>query len=524
MHPGNARLERHAVYTFSARYAEQWRAGRVFLAGDAAHLMPPFAGQGMCSGLRDAANLAWKLDLVLAERAADALLDSYQSERLPSAQAAIEFSMELGKVICVPDPAEAAARDEAMAAGVGDEPAPAPGLPDIAVGFIHPTAPHAGTQLVQGTDGGRPFDDVHGDGWRLVVLGADVDCIGRDERAWFESIGGRVVALADPDPIVRPLVRRARHDVRAAATRLLSLRHRADGGGRHVAARRPPPPSRTREHRMKLANHDGRAALVLDDAIADVHDASGGRFGPDLMSVYDDWPAFVDFAAGVTTGTAPLVEASLACPVPAPRQVFAIGLNYRSHAEESGMAVPDGAGDVHEVPGVAVGSVRRHRDRRRHRRLGGRARRGHRHARRPRRRGRRVVARRRSHRRPGHQRPHLQFAAGAQFSLGKSRRGYGPMGPWLVTLDEVPDPDDLALGCSVDGETVQDARTSDLIFCVPRLVAELSAVLPLLPGDVIFTGTPAGVGATRQPARFLQPGQVLETWIEGIGTIRNRCV
>ena len=97
------------------------------------------------------------------------------------------------------------------------------------------------------------------------------------------------------------------------------------------------------------------------------------------------------------------------------------------------------------------------------------------------------------------------------------------MGPWLVTVDEVPDPDDLALGCSVDGETVQDARTNDLVFSVPQLVAELSAVLPLLPGDVIFTGTPAGVGFTRQPPRALQPGQVLETWIEGIGTIRNRC-
>ena len=119
---------------------------------------------------------------------------------------------------------------------------------------------------------------------------------------------------------------------------------------------------------------------------------------------------------------------------------------------------------------------------------------------------------------------HLQFAAGGQFSLGKSRRGYGPLGPWVVTPDEVPDPDDLALGCSVDGEKVQDARTSDLIFGVPRLVAELSAVLPLLPGDVIFTGTPSGVGATRRPPRFLARGHVLESWIEGIGTIRNRCV
>ena len=201
MHPGNAELERHAVYTFNARYAETWRDERVFLAGDAAHLMPPFAGQGMCSGLRDAANLAWKLDLVLGDMAVDELLDTYQTERLPSARAAIDFSMELGKVICVPDPVEAAARDEAMAAGVGEEPAPAPGLPGITSGFIHPSAPHAGTQLVQGKDGGRLFDEVHGSGWRLALLGADVACLGRSEREWFESIGGRAVVLADPDPL-----------------------------------------------------------------------------------------------------------------------------------------------------------------------------------------------------------------------------------------------------------------------------------------------------------------------------------
>ena len=101
---------------------------------------------------------------------------------------------------------------------------------------------------------------------------------------------------------------------------------------------------------------------------------------------------------------------------------------------------------------------------------------------------------------------HLQFAAGNQFSLGKSRPGYGPMGPWLVTPDELDGPDDLALGCSIDGEVVQDARTSDLIHSVPRLVAELSAVLPLLPGDVIFTGTPAGVGFTRKPPRVARAG------------------
>ena len=242
------------------------------------------------------------------------------------------------------------------------------------------------------------------------------------------------------------------------------------------------------------------------------------------MSVYEDWPAFVDFASGITTGTAPLDRGELGCPVPAPRQVFAIGLNYRSHAEESGMAVPSvpatftkfpaslsGPFDEIEIVGdtvdwevelVAVIAVRADRvdeaDAWSH--VAGL-----------------TVGQDISDRT-------LQFAAGSQFSLGKSRRGYGPMGPWLVTLDEVPDLDDLALGCSVDGETVQDARTSDLIFSVPRLIAELSAVLPLLPGDVLFTGTPAGIGATRQPPRFLRPGQVLETWIEGIGTIRNRCV
>jgi hypothetical protein len=194
VHPGNATLERHAVYTFSARYAEPWRAGRVFLAGDAAHLMPPFAGQGMCSGMRDASNLSWKLDLVLRDLASDALLDTYTEERLPSAKAAIDLSMALGKVICVPDPAEAAARDEAMAASV-EGTGPAPGLPGIESGFIHPTAPHAGEQLVQGMVGGRLFDEVHGNGWRLVTTGAPIGA-----PDWFTAIGGTVVALTEPDP------------------------------------------------------------------------------------------------------------------------------------------------------------------------------------------------------------------------------------------------------------------------------------------------------------------------------------
>jgi 2-keto-4-pentenoate hydratase/2-oxohepta-3-ene-1,7-dioic acid hydratase in catechol pathway len=118
----------------------------------------------------------------------------------------------------------------------------------------------------------------------------------------------------------------------------------------------------------------------------------------------------------------------------------------------------------------------------------------------------------------------LQWSAGGQFSLGKSFPGFGPMGPCLVTPEGLANPDDLAIGCTVNGEVVQKSRTSDMVFSVARLIAELSAVLPLLPGDVIFTGTPAGIGATRKPPRFLQPGDTLVSAIEGLGELRNRCI
>jgi flavoprotein hydroxylase len=201
VHPGNAAIERHAVYTFNARYAEQWRRGRVLLAGDAAHLMPPFAGQGMCAGIRDAANLAWKLDHVLADVAPDALLDTYEQERLPHVRSVIEFSMELGKVICVPDPAEAAARDEAMAAAVGPEPAEVPALPALYQGLIHPEAPYAGELFPQGAIDGIAFDDVHGCGWRIVTID-DADGIGTADRTWFEELGGKIVALREPGVVL----------------------------------------------------------------------------------------------------------------------------------------------------------------------------------------------------------------------------------------------------------------------------------------------------------------------------------
>jgi flavoprotein hydroxylase len=197
VHRRNARLERHAVYTFQARAAAQWQVGRVFLAGDAAHQMPPFSGQGMCSGIRDAANLAWKLDLVLDGRAAPELLKTYDQERRPSASAAIDFSIELGKVICVPDPMEAAARDEAMAAAYDGGVSDAPGLPGITSGLVADGAPLAGELFPQGDLAGDWFDDVHGVGWRLVTV--DPDSVRLDSALvrWFGTIGGAVVDVTD---------------------------------------------------------------------------------------------------------------------------------------------------------------------------------------------------------------------------------------------------------------------------------------------------------------------------------------
>jgi len=111
-----------------------------------------------------------------------------------------------------------------------------------------------------------------------------------------------------------------------------------------------------------------------------------------------------------------------------------------------------------------------------------------------------------------------------QFSLGKSFPGFAPLGPWVVTVDEFTDPDDLGLSCAIDGETVQDGRTRDLLFPIRQLIAGLSAVTALEPGDIVFTGTPPGVGLGRDPQRWLQPGEVLTSHIEGIGELRQSFV
>jgi 3-(3-hydroxy-phenyl)propionate hydroxylase len=203
--PANASLERHATYTFEACLVERWRHGRVVVAGDAAHRMPPFAGQGLCSGLRDAANLAWKLDLALAGAAGDDLVDSYGTERGPQVRAEIDFSVALGQIICILDPAEAAARDEGMipaAAAAGPTEIPPP--PPITGGVTRPDDPHAGELGRQGVVAHRGrvgrFDDVVAGGWVLISSGDDPALPG-PLKAWWETIGGTTFAFGGAEAV-----------------------------------------------------------------------------------------------------------------------------------------------------------------------------------------------------------------------------------------------------------------------------------------------------------------------------------
>jgi 3-(3-hydroxy-phenyl)propionate hydroxylase len=172
---GPLEIERKAVYRFHGLMAERWRSGRVLLAGDAAHQMPPFAGQGMCSGLRDAANLGWKLDAVLKGLANEALLDTYQSEREPHVRALIELAIGMGRVVCTLDREAAAARNAGMIASrvAGTSPFPPLQPSPFTSGCVMAGTPAAGLQFPQPTLGEGSnrarIDDVLTDGAWLIT-------------------------------------------------------------------------------------------------------------------------------------------------------------------------------------------------------------------------------------------------------------------------------------------------------------------------------------------------------------------
>lgn len=270
---------------------------------------------------------------------------------------------------------------------------------------------------------------------------------------------------------------------------------------------------------MRVASAGGRLVVAAGDGWVDVEKASGGQFASDPQAVYDRWDELAAWvASGIDASDAQQVEV-FDPPVPRPRQLVAIGLNYREHAIESNLAIPEhpvvfakfasslvGHGATVELPSdgidwevelvIVIGkeahdvSVDDAWDHVAGLTLG----------------------------------QDLSWRAvqtrgpAPQFSIGKSYPGFSPLGPAVVTVDELADKDDLAISCALDGEVLQDGRTSDLIFPVAELVSRLSQSLTLYPGDLIYTGTPKGVGMGRTPQRFLVPGALVSS-LEGVGDL-----
>jgi len=281
---------------------------------------------------------------------------------------------------------------------------------------------------------------------------------------------------------------------------------------------------------MRFANVAGRGTIVVDGRAIDIERASGGRFGSD-PSVYVDL-AQHDELARLAASTDPaehplLEEARLGPPVPRPPKGFGVGLNYRSHAIESGrdmptephffgktdncvcgpyddVVVPEGRHQVDyeaEVVIVFGRTCKRATEADAWSYLAG------------------VTCGQDISDRGEQFRPPLK-----QFTIAKSYDTFGPIGPVLVTADELADRDALELTGTVSGEVVQQASTDDLIFPIPALVAWLSRFITFGPGDLVWTGTPGGVGEARDPQRFLRDGDVIETTVGGVGTMRNRVV
>ena len=278
----------------------------------------------------------------------------------------------------------------------------------------------------------------------------------------------------------------------------------------------------------RLASFGQRAHLVLgeDDRLVDIELLSNGSLPSDPMMCLARWDELLELSrSAVVSGDAPRAALeSLDCPVPRPRQLFAVGINYRKHAEEMGSQLPDTpltfakfqsalnnpAGDIQlvgetcdyeaEVVVVISSGGRNISEPDAWNHIAGLC-----------------VGQDISDRQ-------LQNAGRPpQFSLGKSRKGFAPVGPWVCDVRDNPKRNELQLGCTINGEIRQQTSTHDMIFDVPQLVSYLSAICELFPGDLIFTGTPAGVGHGRKPPIYLRPGDLIETSLECVGTLRNRC-
>jgi 2-keto-4-pentenoate hydratase/2-oxohepta-3-ene-1,7-dioic acid hydratase in catechol pathway len=267
-------------------------------------------------------------------------------------------------------------------------------------------------------------------------------------------------------------------------------------------------------------DHGPRPGLVLDGGIIDLG-AEGFRDSIAFMAA----AASVQADVARSKPTVAMENLKLVAPVPAPPRIFGIGVNYAEHAAESGTQVQQVPTVFIVLSSAVVGP------------------------------GENVILPKASEKvdyeaelavvigTPGHQIPasaamehvfgytmmndvsarDVQRAT-TQWSLGKSFPTFAPMGPWVVSKDEVLDPHALGIRMTIGGERLQDSNTSFMIFRVPALIEYISGITPLQVGDVISTGTPAGVGMGRTPQRWLKPGEEMVIEIDGIGELRNRTV
>lgn len=278
---------------------------------------------------------------------------------------------------------------------------------------------------------------------------------------------------------------------------------------------------------VKVVVQDGRAAMLGAEEIVDIGERSGGKFSSRIEEIYPRWDEFLEWAKPIGSGEIDLGNlclSQLGSISPVPRQVLAIGLNYVDHAAESGFTVPEypivftkfqssiaapfgeltlssdsvdwevelvvivGEGGRcipkeeawQRIAGVTIGQDYSDRD--------------------------------------------AQFRGQpSQFSLGKSFVGFAPIGPVLVSPEEFLATDDPVVECAIDGKVVQSAPVSDMVFSIPDLIAKMSAVVELLPGDVLFTGTPPGVGLGCVPPRYLRSGERVRSSITGLGYMEQTC-
>ncbi len=279
---------------------------------------------------------------------------------------------------------------------------------------------------------------------------------------------------------------------------------------------------------MKLATFTNGGAAMPGVVINETTIVPLGALAPDMLTLIANWDALqgaVEAAAAARTGALDLAAVRLLAPVPRPGKILAIGLNYADHIAETGMEKP-----VHQIwftkPGTAVngpyddiqiprGSTMTDYEVEMVVVIG---------------KGGRHIAKEDA---AAHV---FGYCVGndvservwqrrtAQFTLGKAFDTHAPFGPWITTADAAGDVHELGIRCVVDGETRQDSNTQHLIFSVWDQIAELSTVMTLEPGDVIYTGTPGGVGAARKPPAMLLPGCHVRCEIDGLGAIESRCI